>query len=194
MAEDIKKADDHAPEPNPASPTGDDASSEMLKPWMKTLGKSFYQNEVLGKYDSLSDAVNALLSRPEKKDVPESYSLREGTDDVFKKAGLTKSEAEEIDRFYGKLIPPKKKDLKEAFGDRYDEVMKLYGDGVKGISEDLDGDIKKAGLDKDPTFVEIMSRVGKETSGNPFVPPKNGGDKSKMSAAERAVRKAYGIK
>lgn len=193
MADDIEKADMQE-NLNDDSHSSADSSSEMLKPWMKTLGKSFYKNEVLGKYDSLSDAVTDLLKRPEKKDVPDSYQLRDGTDELFKKAGLTKDEASDIDKFYGKLIPAKKKDLKEVFGDRYDNVMKLYADGVKGISEDLEGDIKKSGLDKDPVFVNIMARVGRETGGKPFVPPKNGGNDSKMSAAERAIRKAYGIK
>lgn len=193
MADDIEKADMQE-ELNNTSPSPAESSSEMLKPWMKTLGKSFYKNEVLGKYDSLSDAVTDLLKRPEKKEVPDSYELRDGTDELFKKAGLTKGEAKEIDSFYSKLMPKKKTELKDAFGERYDEVMKLYADGVKGISEDLEGDIKKAGLDKDPTFVNIMARVGKETGSKPFVPPKNGGDDSNMSAAERAIRKAYGIR
>nr|DAE35810.1 MAG TPA: hypothetical protein [Bacteriophage sp.] len=192
MAENIENAGNDQ-SLNNASHDGQNPSSEMLKPWMKTLGKAFYQNEVLGKYDSLSDAVNALLERPEKKSVPESYSIREGADEVFRKAGLTKAEAEAIDKYYSKYIPAKKPDLKEVLGDKYDEVEKLYRDGVKGISEDLENDIVKAGLDKDPTFVKIMARVGKETGGRPFYPPKHTEEK-KMSAAERAVRAAYGIK
>lgn len=192
MADDIKNAE-HDQNLNDDSHDGHDSSSEMLKPWMKTLGKAFYQNEVLGKYDSLSDAVNALLERPEKKNLPESYSIRDGADDVFRKAGLTKAEAEAIDKYYSQYIPSKKPDLKEALGDKYDEINKLYTDGVKGISEDLEEDIKKAGLDKDPTFVKIMARVGKETGSRNFIPPKRNGG-SEDSAAMRYAKQLRNVK
>lgn len=169
------------------------SSSEMLKPFLKTLGKKYYQNETLAKYDTLSDAIDSLLSRPEKKEMPESYGLREGTDEMFRKAGLTKAEAEAIEAYYGKLIPKAKPDLKEHFGDKYDETIKLYEKGVKGISSDLAEEITKSGLDKDPTFVNILARVGKEVGSTPFIPPNNN-EKNEMSSAERMVRRTYGIK
>ena len=192
MADNIKNAEPDQ-NLNGDSHNGQDSSSEMLKPWMKTLGKAFYQNEVLGKYDSLSDAVNALLERPEKKNVPDAYSIRDGADDVFKKAGLTKAEAEAIDKYYSQYIPSKKPDLKEVLGDKYEEINKLYTDGVKGISEDLEDDIKKAGLDKDPTFVKIMARVGKETGNKTFVPPKTNGG-SEDTAAMRYAKQLRNVK
>lgn len=150
-------------------------SSEMIKPWMKTLGKKYYQNSVLGKFDSLSDAVDSLLERPEKKEIPEEYGIREGSDSIFKEAGLTKDEAKKIDKYYASMIPEKKPDLKEYFGEGYDEIARLYKEGVNGISVDLAGDIEKSGLDKDPVFVKIMARVGRETAGHVFSEPKNGG-------------------
>lgn len=164
------------------------SSSEMLKPFLKTLGKKYYQNETLAKYDTLSDAIDSLLSRPERKEIPESYGLREGTDEMFRKAGLTKAEAEAIESYYGKLIPKAKPDLKEHFGDKYDETIKLYEKGVKGISSDLAEEISKNGLDKDPTFVNILARVGKEVGSKTFVAPVQGAN-SQESAAERFLRK-----
>ena len=164
------------------------SSSEMLKPFLKTLGKKYYQNETLAKYDTLSDAIDSLLSRPEKKEMPESYGLREGTDDMFRKAGLTKAEAEEIEAYYGKLIPKAKPNLKEHFGDKYDETIALYEKGVKGISSDLAEDIAKSGLDKDPTFVNILARVGKEVGSKPFVAPTQS-DSAQESAAMRFLKK-----
>ena len=165
----------------------------MLKPFLKTLGKKYYQNETLAKYDTLADAIDSLLSRPEKKETPDSYGLREGTDEMFRKAGLTKAEAEAIESYYGKLIPKAKPDLKEHFGEKFDETIKLYEKGVKGISSDLAEEISKSGLDKDPTFVNILARVGKEVGSKTFVAPSNGVQREESSAM-RMVKEAYGIK
>lgn len=177
---------------NSTSPEPESSPSEMLKPWLKTLGKEFYRNETLGKFDSLKDAMNSLLQRPERKDVPETYSIREGTEEIFRSAGLTKSEAESIDGFYSKLIPEKKPDLKEYFKDSYDETMKFYKSGIEGISKDLSDDISKSGLDLDPTFVRIMARVGKEVGTGSFIPEKNEPETMKDPFFEM-VKKAHNI-
>ena len=63
-------------------------SESMLKPWLKNLGKEFYQNQELAKYDTLPDAVRDLLKRPTAKEVPESFGLTEGSDEIYRKAGL----------------------------------------------------------------------------------------------------------
>lgn len=171
----------------------EDSPSEMLQPWMKTLGKKYYSNETLGKYEKLTDAVDALLERPEKKHIPSEYGIREGFDELYRSSGLTKEEAEKIDSEYSKLIPKKKPDLKDVFKEEYDDTMKLYADGVKSISDDLAKDIKDAGLDKDPVFVKILARVGKETGGEPFVEEKKTSPmKERPSIA--AVKRAYSIK
>ena len=154
-------------------------SESMLKPWLKNLGKEFYQNQELAKYDTLPDAVRDLLKRPTAKEVPESFGLTEGSDEIFRKAGLTKEEATSIDSFYKEMIPKPKTPLTEYFGDKYQDTMKSYADGIKAFGGDADA-LKKSGLEEDPHFVEIMARVGKETAGNVFSPPNNGsnGDKS----------------
>lgn len=177
MAEEIEKAEN--PETLNGSESGNsqhegDSSSEMLKPWLKILGKEYYQNEYLGKFDTLKDAVNNLLERPERKDVPESYGLTEGTDDLFKNAGLTKAEAESIDGFYDKKYGEKYgfADLKKVFGDSYDKTMEDYTSG-KELLKDLEGDIAKYELDKNPVFVKAVAMIGRETKGTPFAPPKN---------------------
>lgn len=167
-----------------------DSQAEMLKPWMKTLGKEFYRNEDLAGFDSLTDAVRSLLGRPKAKEIPESYGVRDGFEETFKKAGLTLEEAREIDGKYSELLPKAKPDLKNVFKDRYDETMKLYADGVKGISDDLSSKIKANGLDKDPVFVEIMARVGKETGEETFVEPKDS-PKGRRNYAMELLQKAY---
>lgn len=177
---------------NQPSSANANSSSEMAKPWLKTLGKDFYQNETLAKYDSLQEAVTDLLKRPTQKDVPETYSLRDGTDEMFRKAGLTKDEAEGIDGYYSKLIP-KEYDLEETFGDRYHEMMDLSQKGVKGISDDLADEVEKSGLMKNPTFIKIMARVGKETGGKPFTEPE-GKPEKKLSNAEIYARQVLGIR
>lgn len=147
------------------------SSEEYLKPWMRQLGNKYFNNEQLAKYDSLSEAIDDLMGRPEKKEIPEKYDLRDGTDEIFRKAELTKAEAEEIDGFYGKMIPKKQPSLKEAFGDSYEKTMEYYSDAEKTFSS-LKDSIKEEGLDKNPVFVKIMAVVGKETKGEVFDPPK----------------------
>ena len=162
-------------------PSEDKPSEEYLKPWMRQLGNKYFNNEQLAKYDSLSEAIDDLMSRPSKKDVPEKYDLREGTDDIFRKAGLTKGEAEEIDRFYARLMPKQQPDLKEAFGERYEQMAGYYTDAEKTFSSIKDR-IKEEGLDRNPVFFEIMAEIGKETGGEPFVPARR--ETKKKSYAE----------
>ena len=163
-------------------------SESMLKPWLKNLGKEFYNNKELAEYDSLPDAVRELLKRPKAKDVPESFGLTEGSDEIFRKAGLTKEEAESIDGFYKGLMPKPKKSLNEYFGDRYQDVMKDYDDGIKAFVKDTEA-LKASGLESDPEFVEIMARVGKETAGDSFSPPNHG--TKKKSATRMLIDSIY---
>ena len=188
---DVQIPDDHTSHQEPGS-----EGEEYTKPWMRQLPLKFAKNEVLSKYDNLADAVTALLERPEKKEVPESYGLREGTEEIFKKAGLTKEEAKTIDGFYSPMLKEVKPDLKDVFKESYDEKMDLYKNGVKSISDDLADSIKKAGLDKDPVFVEIMARVGKETRGRIFNEPKRSNSKKEdpaMKAVMNAHKRHYGF-
>lgn len=182
--EDVKTLDgQNAIDSNESHSDSPSPSEEYLKPWMRQLGKEYFKNEELAKFDSLSSALDSLLARPEKKDVPSEYGLREGTDSIFSKAGLTKEEASEIDGFYSKLIPEPKvdPDLKETFGESYEKTMEYYANAEKTFSE-LKDSIEKEGLNKNPTFVKIMSMVGRETRGQAFVPPKDSPKDSSYAA------------
>ena len=148
-------------------------SEKMLRPWMKNLGKKFYDNKTLGKFETLPEAVEALLNRPEPKDVPESYGESESIEKAYKDAGLTKKEAEAISAAFKPLMKETPPDLKEAFGDKYDSTMADYGKGIGSFADDLKDRIEKKGWDKDPYFVSIMSRIGKETGGDHFDKPKD---------------------
>ena len=152
---------------NNASQSTQDTSSEMLKPWMKTLGKDFYQNKELGKYDSLKDAVNALLSRPERKTLPESYGYGDA-DELFRKAGATKDEADAIEKYYMSKMPARK-ERKEIFGDNFDTEDRYYSKAVEQLIEDKDS-IVRDGLDKNPAFVKAMARAGRELGQASFNP------------------------
>lgn len=191
MADEIEKAEEKEDLNGSNSHSSNDSSSEMLKPWLKTLGKDYYRNERLGQYERLTDAIDDLLEKSKPKDIPDRYGLRDGSDDVFRKAGLTKEEAEEVDRFYSGLIPKEKPSLKDVFKENYDETMRHYEDGIKAVSDDLKDRISKEGLDKDPLFVEIMSRVGKETGETEFREDKNPKGAVKSDPAMDAVRRAY---
>lgn len=171
---------------------GSENSEKMLKPWMKNLGKEFYMDEELAKYDSLPDAVRALKARPKAKDVPDTYGESEEIEKAYKAAGLTKKEAEAISAAYKPMIPEKPMDLKEAFGDAYDSTMANYSKGIGSFADDLKDRIGKAGLDKIPEFVRIMARVGKETGGDNFNKTPSKGDGK--DPARRYVEKVYGIK
>ena len=187
-----KTLEDQTAPDNNGLPQDGTPSEEYLKPWMQQLGKAFAKNEQLAKYDRLADAVDDLLKRPEPKEIPSSYGLRDGTEELFRNAGLTKKEAQDIDAYYSQMSPKAKPDLKEVFKDGYEEKMGLYQNGVKSISDDLKDRISETGLDKDPVFVEIMSRVGKETGGKPFNEIRKPDNvKRKSDPAMDAVRKSY---
>lgn len=170
---------------NNSSQSSQDTSSEMLKPWMKTLGKDFYQNKELAEYDSLKDAVNALLTRPKAKSVPESYGYGDA-DDIFRKAGISKEEADDIEKYYmGKM--PERKDRKEVFGDKFDEEDRYYS---KAVEQFCDADlVKKNGLDRDPAFVKAMAKVGRELGQTSFNSSTRDGQRKMNPWAE--IRKKY---
>lgn len=172
---------------NNDSHVASETSSEMVKPYLKTLGRKYYKNEFFRDYESLGDAMDELLSRPAAKKLPDEYGLREGADELYRKAGLTKEEAAEIDAFYGKMIPDRKPELAEVFGDELDAVKANYTKGIEVFSKDLAKEIEKSGLDKDPLFVRIIARVGKETGTRSFVPPASG--PGEESAAIRFLKK-----
>lgn len=172
------------------SPSDSNSQSEMLRPWMRSLSKQYWQNQYLAKFDTLSDAIDALIRRPEPKETPDSYGESEDVEKAYRAAGLTKKEADAISAAYKQMIP-ERKDLKEFFGDRYDTVMSDYGKGVSGFADDLKDSIQKAGLDKDPVFVDVMSRVGKETGEDRFDMGRNN-HSDKSDPAIRMVEAAYG--
>lgn len=154
-------------------------TTEYIKPWMKNLGKSFAQNEEIAKYDSLTDCVAGLLKRPEAKQIPERYSNVEDEklQGIFKKAGVTESEAKSINDYYNSLVP-KKATLEEVFGENLEKTMKSYEKG-KTVLKDIADEAEKNGLDKDPTFVKLMAIIGDESAeGRPFVAPNTGVKKS----------------
>lgn len=196
MAENEHFEEGHEPNQgsNPASPSNPNSQSDsMLRPWMRTLGKKYYQNEYLGKFETLDDAVDALLRRPEPKDVPESYGQDEDIEKAFREARLTKAEADSIAAAYKSRIPEPKKDLKEYFGDKYDRTIESYTKGIGSFADDMKSRITESGLDKDPLFIEVMARVGNETGGENFRRERHP-EGSKVSPAEMLVKHAYGIK
>lgn len=168
--------------------SGSENSEKMLKPWLKNVGKEFYMNEELGQYDSLPEAIKALLERPKAKVTPDSYGEEGKVEEAYKKAGLTSEEAKAISEAY-KEIAKAKPELKDLFKDRYEDVMNNYKKGVESFADDtVRTQITEAGLDKDPVFVEVMARVGKETADTPFTPPKT---ETKKNYAAELVRNAY---
>ena len=168
--------------------TSSENSEKMLKPWLKNVGKEFYMNEELGQYDSLPEAIKALLERPKAKVIPDSYGEEGKVEEAYKKAGLTSEEAKAISEAY-KEIAKAKPELKDLFKDRYEDVMNNYKKGVESFADDaVKTQITEAGLDKDPVFVEVMARVGKETADTPFTPPKT---ETKKNYAAELVRNAY---
>ncbi len=175
---------------NTGSQTSTESSSEMKKPWLKTLSKEYWQNDELAKYDSLGDAIGDLLKRPKAKEVPESYGYGDA-DELFKKGGLTKDEADSIEAYYQKKIPARST-RKEIFGDDFDTQDRLYSKAVEAIGKDLSDEIKKNGLDNDPTFCKMMARVGKEIGGTTFEPSTKDGKPQEVNHAYNIISKIYG--
>lgn len=175
---------------NNGSQTPAESSSEMKKPWLKTLAKEYWQNEELAQYDSLGDAIGDLLKRPKAKQVPDSYGYGDA-DELFKKGGLTKDEADSIEAYYQKKIPVRST-RKEIFGDDFDNQDRLYSKAVEALGKDLSEDIKKNGLDNDPTFVKMMARVGKEIGGSTFNPSTKDGKPAEVNHAYNIISRIYG--
>ena len=171
---------------NQSSSEVQNAPSEMKKHWLKTLGKEYYQNETLGRYDSLKDAINDLLARPEKKEIPESYGYGDA-DEIFKKAGLSKAEADEIEAYYSKKIPARK-DRKEIFGEQFDEMDRHYSKAVNTFGSDLAEEIKKGGYDRDPVVTTLLARVGKEIGSSNFNPTSRDGRPARVNLFEEILK------
>ena len=174
-------------------PESSENSEKMLKPWMKNLGKEFYMDEELGQYDSLPDAVRALKSRPKAKAVPESYGETGKVEEAFKKAGITKEEADAISSAFSEREKEEKEkadknkpELKDVLGEKYISVMEDYGKSVASfMDEDLKKKIDDKGFSNDPDFVTLLAKVGKEigsaTFRKPEMPP------AKKSYADQMV-------
>lgn len=175
---------------NTGSQNTPESSSEMKKPWMKTLSKEYWQNEDLAQYDSLGDAISSLLKRPKAKEVPDSYGYGDA-DELFKKGGLTKEEADSIEAYYQKKIPVRSTQ-KEIFGEEYDTQNRLYSKAVEALGKDLSDDIKNNGLDKDPTFVKMMARVGKEIGGSTFYQSSKDGQPAQVDYIQNIIKKTFG--
>lgn len=166
-------------------------SSQMLKPWMKTLGKEYWQNEVLGSYDSLGDAIGGLLKRPEAKTIPDSYGCGDA-DEIFRKAGLTKEEAEEIEKYYSAKIPYRE-NRKDTFGAEFDFKDRLYAKAVDTFGKGFEEQIKASGLDRDPVFAKIMASVGKEIGSSGFTPTsKDGNPGGEIDYIKKLLEKNFG--
>ena len=166
------------------------SSAEIKKPWLKTLSKEYWQNEELAKYDSPSEAIGALLKRPVAKEVPSEYGYGDA-DEIFKKSGLSKEEADSIEAYYSKKIPARASQ-KEIFGDDFDTLNRLYSRAVESLGKDLSEDIKKNGLDKDPTFVKMMARVGKEIGGATFETSTKDGQPTSVNHIRNLIEKNFG--
>ncbi len=165
-------------------------SAEIKKPWLKTLSKEYWQNDELAKYDSPSDAIGALLKRPVAKEVPSEYGYGDA-DEIFKKSGLTKEEADAIEAYYSKKIPARATQ-KEIFGEDFDTQNRLYSKAVESLGKDLSEDIKKNGLDKDPTFCKLMARVGKEIGGSFFEPSTKDGKTAEVNYIQKIIKENFG--
>lgn len=175
---------------NNGSQTSTESSSEMKKPWLKTLAKEYWQNDELAQYDSPSDAIGDLLKRPKAKQVPDSYGYGDA-DELFKKSCLTKEEADSIEAYYQKKIPARST-RKEIFGDDFDAQDRLYSKAVEALGKDLSEEIKKNGLDNDPTFVKMMARVGKEIGGTVFSPSTKDGKTPEVNYIQRIIKENFG--
>ena len=175
---------------NNGSQNATESSSEMKKPWLKTLSKEYWQNEELAQYDSLGDAIGSLLKRPKAKEVPDSYGYGDA-DELFRKGGLTKEEADSIEAYYQKKIPARSTQ-KEIFWNDFDTQNRLYSRAVEALGKDLADDIKKNGLDNDPTFVKMMARVGKEIGGATFGASSKDGQPAKVDYIQNIIKKTFG--
>lgn len=158
---------------NNSSQSNDNTSSEMLKPFMKTLGKEFYHDEEIGKLESLQDLARGYKRRVEPKVTPDEYGYGED-DEVFKKVGLTKEEADLVSDHFSKKTP-KGKDHQEVFGDDYEVMEKQYSKAVGTFANDLLDEIKSNGLDRQPVFAKVMARIGKELGSANFNPASTDG-------------------
>lgn len=150
------------------SSTGNDGWDEKAnKPYMRQLGKQYWGDERLTKFDSLNGLVDAYFEQIKSK-APESYgeNVSEDISKVFKEMDLSKDNADKVLSLIEKAKPEKidtEKVLRERHQNDYDTFKANADKAINAyVGEDLKEVVEKYGLSSNPAFIEFASKIGKE--------------------------------
>ena len=159
-----------SPNSNEMSTSNDGWDANANKPYMRQLGKQYWGDERLKKFDSLNNLVDAYLESTKSK-APEKYDFDEGETDseelskTFKELDLSSDSAKKVYDLVKKSRPEKvdtEKVLRERHTD-YDDFKKNADKTVNAYMDDSLKEIaEKYHLSSNPAFIEFASKIGKE--------------------------------
>ncbi len=159
-----------SPDSKNASTVNDGWDSSANKPYMRQLGKQYWGDERLTKFDSLNGLVDAYLDSTKSK-APEKYDFSEGEANseelskTFKELDLSAESAQKVYDLIKKARPEKvdtEKVLRERHSD-YDSFKKNADKTIEAYMDDSLKELdKKYDLSSNPAFLEFASKIGKE--------------------------------
>lgn len=159
-----------SPNPNETSTGNDGWDANTNKPYMRQLGKQYWGDERLNKFDSLNGLVDAYLESTKSK-APDKYNFDEGESDseelskTFKELDLSEDSAKKVYELV-KKSRPEKVDIEKVLRERHTDYDSFKKNADKTINAYMSEPIKelaeKYHLSSNPAFIEFASAIGKE--------------------------------
>jgi hypothetical protein len=191
-----------SPNPNETSTGNEGWDANANKPYMRQLGKQYWGDERLTKFDSLNGLVDAYLEStktkaPEKYDFGEDETNAEELSKTFKELDLSSESATKVYDLI-KKARPEKVDTEKVLRERHSDYDTFKKNADKTVNAYMDDSLKelaeKYRLSSNPAFLEFASKIGKEL-GDDF---HNGNNESrtnpKTNVFYELAKKSVGLK
>jgi len=143
--------------------------AEKYPSWQKSIGKEYWGNEKLSKFQSMKDVMESIVN-PQRK-APEKYEgISEELSDVaglLNKADVGQEDAKAIADAVTKHLPKKYSldSLKDSYGADWEQAESDFGKAIEKILPE--GDYRKAisEMKANPAVFEFVRIVGKNLGG-----------------------------
>lgn len=159
-----------SPNSNETSTSNEGWDANANKPYMRQLGKQYWGDQRLTKFDSLNGLVDAYLDSTKPK-APEKYSFDEAEANseelskTFKELDLSTESAQKVYDLI-KKARPEKIDTEKVLRERHSDYDAFKKNADKTINAYMDDSLKeldkKYDLSSNPAFLEFASKIGKE--------------------------------
>lgn len=165
--EELGNGNSPVPPVEQSTENNDGWNPDTNKPYMRQLGKQYWGDERLTKFDSLNGLVDAYFESTKPK-APEKYSdgITDEMSEVFRGIDLSDESAKKVAEFIESSKPKKvdvEKVLRERHSEDYDAFMARANKAVEAYSdESLKALSEQYDLSSNPAFMEFMSRIGKD--------------------------------